>query len=217
MGSITEANKKECELDSAHLPSIENGHQFIPATRRPGIESSFTRICSKEFSESDPLLLNAGTKLGQHQDNIGTTSASWTISQDEPQNFHGQEMPSESIWAMVIQILVPFFLAGFGMVLAGMLLDLVQVSVGDDLGWMFGIFDYKLLSCVYKLALGRFHYCDRDLHTCPTFTGPKGEPGDDNGIKTLHRCKITMLSIYLLNPTGPAFIFSLVYAGFVPI
>ncbi|XDV52827.1 hypothetical protein PO909_021482 [Leuciscus waleckii] len=112
MGSITEANQKECVLTSAHLPSGENGHQFIPEARRPDIESSFTRICSKEFSESDPLLLNAGTKLGQHQ--------------DEPQNFHVQEMPSESIWAMVIQILVPFLLAGFGMVLAGMLLDLVQ-------------------------------------------------------------------------------------------
>lgn len=149
MGSITEANQKECEVTSAHLTSGENGHQFIPETKRPGIESSFTRMCSKEFSESDPLLLNAGTKLGNK-----------TISHDEPQNFHVQEMPSESIWAMVIQILVPFLLAGFGMVLAGMLLDLVQVSVGDDLGWMFGIFDYKLLSCVSKLALGRFHYCD---------------------------------------------------------
>lgn len=125
MGSITDANQKECQLTSAHLPSRENGHQSIPESRRPDITSSFTRICSKEFSESDHLLPTAF---------YGTTLASGTISQDEPQNIHGQEMPSESIRAMVIQILVPFLLAGFGTVLAGMLLDLVQVSVGDDVG-----------------------------------------------------------------------------------
>ncbi|XP_067292741.1 solute carrier family 41 member 2 isoform X1 [Pseudorasbora parva] len=112
MGSTTEATQKECQLTSTLLPSRENGHPFILETRRPDITSSFTRTSSKEFSESDPLLPNA--------------SASGTISQDEPQNIHGQEMPSESIWAMVIQILVPFLLAGFGTVLAGMLLDLVQ-------------------------------------------------------------------------------------------
>lgn len=125
MGSVTDANQKDGQLISAHLPSRENGHQFIPETRRPDITSIFTRICSKEFSESDPLLPTAFN---------GTTFASGTISQDVPQNIHGQEMPRESIRAMVIQILVPFLLAGFGTVLAGMLLDLVQVSVGDDVG-----------------------------------------------------------------------------------
>ncbi|XP_058622605.1 solute carrier family 41 member 2 isoform X2 [Onychostoma macrolepis] len=35
-------------------------------------------------------------------------------------------MPSESVRAMVVQILFPFLLAGFGTVLAGMLLDVVQ-------------------------------------------------------------------------------------------
>lgn len=117
MGSITEANHKECQLTSAHLPSRENGHQFIPETRRLDITSS--------FSESDPLL---------HTAFYGTTFACGTISQDEPQNMPGQEMPSESTRAMVIQILFPFLLAGFGTVLAGMLLDLVQVSVRDDVG-----------------------------------------------------------------------------------
>uniref|UniRef100_A0A672RQW3 Solute carrier family 41 member n=1 Tax=Sinocyclocheilus grahami TaxID=75366 RepID=A0A672RQW3_SINGR len=49
------------------------------------------------------------------------TLASGTISE-----IHGQEMPSESVWALVIQISFPFLLAGFGTVLAGMLLDVVQ-------------------------------------------------------------------------------------------
>uniref|UniRef100_A0A8C1VWZ1 Solute carrier family 41 member n=1 Tax=Cyprinus carpio TaxID=7962 RepID=A0A8C1VWZ1_CYPCA len=81
----------------------------MPETRRPDRTSSFS---SKEFSESDPLF---------HNEFYGTALASGTISE-----IHGQEMPSESVRALVIQILFPFLLAGFGTVLAGMLLDVVQ-------------------------------------------------------------------------------------------
>ncbi|XP_016352063.1 solute carrier family 41 member 2 isoform X2 [Sinocyclocheilus anshuiensis] len=113
MGSLTEEKQKECQLTSAHLSSGENGHQCMPETRRPDRTSSFS---SKEFSESDPLF---------HNEFYGTALASGTISE-----IHGQEMPSESVRALVIQILFPFLLAGFGTVLAGMLLDVVQVNVG---------------------------------------------------------------------------------------
>ncbi|KAF4095208.1 solute carrier family 41 member 2 isoform X1 [Onychostoma macrolepis] len=109
MGSVTEEKQKECQLTSAQLLSGENVHQFTPETRRPDRTSSF---CSKAFSESDPLLPNEFYR---------TALASGTISQ-----IHGQEMPSESVRAMVVQILFPFLLAGFGTVLAGMLLDVVQ-------------------------------------------------------------------------------------------
>ncbi|KAL0154993.1 hypothetical protein M9458_049256, partial [Cirrhinus mrigala] len=109
MGSVTEEKQKECQLTSAHLLSGENGHQFISETRRPDRTSSFS---SKEFSESDPLLPN---------EFYGTALASGTTSQN-----HRQEMPMESVRALVIQILFPFLLAGFGTVLAGMLLDVVQ-------------------------------------------------------------------------------------------
>uniref|UniRef100_A0A8C2H057 Solute carrier family 41 member n=1 Tax=Cyprinus carpio TaxID=7962 RepID=A0A8C2H057_CYPCA len=115
MASLTEEKQKECQLTSAHLSSRENGSlcqslcQFMPETRRPDRTSSFS---SKEFSESDPLF---------HNEFYGTALASGTISE-----IHGQEMPSESVRALVIQILFPFLLAGFGTVLAGMLLDVVQ-------------------------------------------------------------------------------------------
>lgn len=39
-----------------------------------------------------------------------------------------QNMPKESVLAMAFQILVPFLLAGFGTVSAGMVLDVVQVN-----------------------------------------------------------------------------------------
>lgn len=38
-----------------------------------------------------------------------------------------KKLPKESIFAMALQILVPFLLAGFGTVSAGMVLDIVQV------------------------------------------------------------------------------------------
>ncbi|OBS76622.1 hypothetical protein A6R68_16923 [Neotoma lepida] len=41
-----------------------------------------------------------------------------------------QKLPKESSGIMALQILVPFLLAGFGTVSAGMVLDIVQVNVG---------------------------------------------------------------------------------------
>ncbi|XP_051978693.1 solute carrier family 41 member 2 [Xyrauchen texanus] len=123
MGSVAEPKQQGWQLSSANLPSRENEHPFVSnlETGRPDKTSSLTHcICNnieKEYAESDPLLPNGF---------FGTSSASGTILQDEPQNSHGQEMPGESVRAMVIQILVPFLLAGFGTVLAGMLLDIVQ-------------------------------------------------------------------------------------------
>ncbi|XP_043084781.1 solute carrier family 41 member 2 [Puntigrus tetrazona] len=106
---VAEEKQKECQLTSAHLLSRENGHQFTPETRRPDRTSGF---CSKKLSESDPLLAN---------EFCGTASPSGTVLE-----ICDQEMPSESSWAMVMQILFPFLLAGFGTVLAGMLLDVVR-------------------------------------------------------------------------------------------
>ncbi|KAG9490500.1 hypothetical protein GDO78_006047 [Eleutherodactylus coqui] len=41
-----------------------------------------------------------------------------------------KKLPKESSFTMALQILVPFLLAGFGTVSAGMVLDIVQVNVG---------------------------------------------------------------------------------------
>lgn len=119
MESVTEVNQSERQLTSSLLPSRENGHQLSPETGHLDRASSLTRVCSRELSESDPLLPNA------------FCGATVNILQDEPQNIQCQEMPSESIRAMVLQILFPFLLAGFGTVLAGMLLDVVQVNVWE--------------------------------------------------------------------------------------
>lgn len=76
-----------------------------------------TKIIDKKKSELDPLLPNNGLWLSVHDDEKVSTGA--------------QAMASESVCNMVLQILAPFLLAGFGTVMAGMLLDIVQVSMAD--------------------------------------------------------------------------------------
>lgn len=122
MGSVNEAQ----QVGSTDLP--KDGHPFIPSPETDG--PRFTRsICSNtntEFSDLDPLVPNAG---------YGTSSTSGSLIQDEQVEIR-QEMPSESVRVMVLQILFPFLLAGFGTVMAGTLLELVQVSMGDDGIWV---------------------------------------------------------------------------------
>ncbi|XP_047676042.1 solute carrier family 41 member 2 isoform X1 [Tachysurus fulvidraco] len=71
-----------------------------------------TKMIDKNKSELDPLLPNNGLWLSVHDDEKVSTGA--------------QAMASESVCNMVLQILAPFLLAGFGTVMAGMLLDIVQ-------------------------------------------------------------------------------------------
>ena len=43
-----------------------------------------------------------------------------------------RQFKDENVWSMSIQMFVPFLLAGFGMVAASMLLDVVQVRTGIE-------------------------------------------------------------------------------------
>ncbi|KAL0968100.1 hypothetical protein UPYG_G00262410 [Umbra pygmaea] len=68
------------------------------------------------YAETAPLLTNGhfpGSKVNEDPEDCGA---------------HGgvQELPIESVQSMVLQILVPFLLAGLGTVSAGVLLDIVQ-------------------------------------------------------------------------------------------
>ncbi|XP_043981080.1 solute carrier family 41 member 2 isoform X2 [Gambusia affinis] len=69
---------------------------------------------SQDCSESDPL-------LSDEHPNVSRFSRS--MREKDAQVSSG---PKESVCSMVLQILVPFVLAGFGTVSAGMLLDVVQ-------------------------------------------------------------------------------------------
>lgn len=100
MGSVNEAY-----LAGSPDPP-KDGHQFMPAPEADGPRrtSSVTHsICSNRV--------------------YGTLSTSSSMIQDEQVNIR-----QESVRAMVLQILISFLLAGFGTVMAGTLLDLVQVN-----------------------------------------------------------------------------------------
>ncbi|KAI3371527.1 hypothetical protein L3Q82_024116, partial [Scortum barcoo] len=68
----------------------------------------------QEYTEADYLLPN---KLYGSSRSSGSTRA---------RGADGSRVPAESVCSMVLQILVPFLLAGLGTVSAGMLLDVVQ-------------------------------------------------------------------------------------------
>lgn len=70
------------------------------------------------YSETEPMLTDKRLS-GEESDECG----------DEDEGLSSDNMPKESPLAMALQILVPFLLAGFGTVSAGMVLDIVQVSL----------------------------------------------------------------------------------------
>lgn len=71
------------------------------------------------YSETEPMLMErrpSGEESDEDEDG------------DEGLRSDRHNLPKESPLAMALQILVPFLLAGFGTVSAGMVLDIVQVS-----------------------------------------------------------------------------------------
>lgn len=74
------------------------------------------------YSETEPML--AERRLSGEE-------ADEEVVQEEQTGLGSaaQNLPKESPVAMALQILVPFLLAGFGTVSAGMVLDIVQVSL----------------------------------------------------------------------------------------
>lgn len=74
------------------------------------------------YSETEPMLAErrlSGEEADEEAEEEG---------EEEGQRSTMQNMPKESLLAMALQILLPFLLAGFGTVSAGMVLDIVQVS-----------------------------------------------------------------------------------------
>lgn len=73
------------------------------------------------YSETEPM-------LAERRFSGDEADAEEEENEEEGLRSDVQNMPKESPLAMALQILVPFLLAGFGTVSAGMVLDIVQVS-----------------------------------------------------------------------------------------
>ncbi|KAF5907533.1 solute carrier family 41 member 2-like, partial [Clarias magur] len=118
MDSVGSFNQHEGKWTSADLEVRDDERQIIPSPWYGGVDKcwglthSNTRNLDKGYSEVDPLLSNDTLWPPVHEEENMPNAA--------------QAMPSESICTMVLQILAPFLLAGFGTVMAGMLLDIVQ-------------------------------------------------------------------------------------------
>jgi len=77
------------------------------------------------YSETEPML--AERRLSA-EDADEEKEEEEDVDEEEGPRSAVQNMPKESLLAMALQILLPFLLAGFGTVSAGMVLDIVQVS-----------------------------------------------------------------------------------------
>ncbi|XP_076863451.1 solute carrier family 41 member 2 [Brachyhypopomus gauderio] len=106
-------NQKEINITSA------DDRQKIPPVWCGGHDGSSGLGTNNEYTELDPLL---------HSSHLRSSATSATDLQHNEEQWPtcAQTMPNESVCSMVVQILVPFLLAGFGTVMAGMLLDTVQ-------------------------------------------------------------------------------------------
>lgn len=96
-----------------------------PETHQNGFHREARRLSERSgdgrYGETEPMLPDnrlSGEEVDEEEE-----------SEEEGQKPAPQNMPKESALAMALQILVPFLLAGFGTVSAGMVLDIVQVSV----------------------------------------------------------------------------------------
>jgi len=82
------------------------------------------------YSETEPMLPEgrlSGEERGEEEEQEGGKDGEEATSSSSSSAAR-RNMPKESPLAMALQILVPFLLAGFGTVCAGMVLDIVQVN-----------------------------------------------------------------------------------------
>lgn len=117
--------------ESQNIPSLWYGG----IDKCLGLTHSNTRNIDKGYSELDPLLPNDRLCPSVHDEEKMSTGA--------------PAMPSESVCIMLLQILPPFLLAGFGTVMAGVLLDIVQVSMAGL--WAQEEFGFKYKSEIFLL------------------------------------------------------------------
>ncbi len=110
------------DLGTPKPEPLKNGFHREP--RRHSDRSSRTSISLSDagdgcYAETEPMLPDSRLS--------GEEADKEEESEEEGQQQPTRNMPKESPLAMALQILVPFLLAGFGTVSAGVVLDIVQV------------------------------------------------------------------------------------------
>lgn len=102
-------------------------HRFSEPTFHHGINGHNSSSCSPKYDNFSSYNYSDGMDKAETdtllQDNISSDGDEESIVEG------GRKQPKESSSIMALQILVPFLLAGFGTVSAGMVLDIVQVGL----------------------------------------------------------------------------------------
>ncbi|TDG96867.1 hypothetical protein EPR50_G00234270 [Perca flavescens] len=114
------------------LASLQNGYRQEPShvegSRRLLDRASRSSVTLSDcgdgvYSETEPMLAERRLSGEEADEEAEEEEEEGEV---EGQRSTRQNMPKESLLAMALQILLPFLLAGFGTVSAGMVLDIVQ-------------------------------------------------------------------------------------------
>lgn len=121
--ALADLGPEAAPLHGGYRPELSHGEGRRLLERASRASATSPDPADGAFSETDPMLaerrLSAEETDGREDEDQ---------DQDEGPGSGVHNMPKESALAMALQILVPFLLAGFGTVSAGMVLDVVQVS-----------------------------------------------------------------------------------------
>ena len=94
---------------------------------------SSTSSCSSRLSGSQNMVEKVVILSDHGEERNGDADSGISVSEEHPMTGRGKGEGrgerEESLLMLVLQILIPFFFAGFGMMAAGLLLDAVQVSI----------------------------------------------------------------------------------------
>ncbi|XP_062374454.1 solute carrier family 41 member 2 [Sardina pilchardus] len=122
-GSGSSSAKPDVLLSNGYHHRESRSHRHLDRTPRSPLSSG--DLGDGRYGETQPMLPNGELSAEEDGEDVGEEEDEEDEEEMERPAL-GRNMPKESPLAMALQILVPFLLAGFGTVSAGMVLDVVQ-------------------------------------------------------------------------------------------
>lgn len=110
----TDQHMDYCHFSESAFQHASNGHNSSSSSPKYNNFASYSYSDAIDTSEMDAMLQDNSASSEGNEDNLAERC---------------RKQPKESSSIMALQILVPFLLAGFGTVSAGMVLDIVQVGI----------------------------------------------------------------------------------------
>ena len=118
-------------LEEEEEEESEGGNSDSNSVLKPRHNHHYSRTSSQgKFEERVVILSDQGSKERGNGDADSGISLSEAVGDEHPTGKVSvvSSDHQESLLVLIVQIVIPFFFAGFGMMAAGLLLDAVQVS-----------------------------------------------------------------------------------------